>query len=78
MAEAIGEMEREEEEHGQVPDMDDTGGTEGQRRAQTSAPRTWPPTRNTEKEEEGRQEIGAGTAGRQRSSDEHQEASGNR
>ena len=71
MAEAIGEMEREEEENGQVPDRDDTGGTEGQRRANISSSRTEPPTRNTEREEEGRQQVGAGTAGSQRSSDEH-------
>jgi hypothetical protein len=42
MAETIGEMEREEEEHGHILGRDDTGGTEGQRRTRAATPRKGP------------------------------------
>ena len=74
MAEAIWEMEGEEEETGHVSRREDNGGTEGQRRARTEATRTGPPAGNIDKDDGGRRASTTRTPGRQQSSDEHQEA----
>ncbi len=61
MAEAIWEIEREEEESGHVLGWEDNGGTEGQRRAQTVAAGTGPPAKDNDREDGGRHASATGT-----------------